>query len=89
MMPAAFDEENGVLDPPPGMSIDIVNCLSVFRGPMADGTPIVVSCYKPTKEEWEEMHRTGRVWLMVMGTTMPPVVVTGHNPFQNGVQAGG
>lgn len=82
MVPAAFDEENGVLDPPKGVSIEEVQCLSVFRGPMADGTPVVISCYKPTSKEWEEMRKTGRVWLLVQGTTMPPVSLTGHNPFQ-------
>lgn len=81
MIATAFDEENSVLDPPPGMTVDDVHCLSVFRGKMENGIPVVVSCWKPDAEEWEEMRRTGRVWLMVMVETMPPVAMVGHNPW--------
>ncbi len=83
MIAAAFDEENGVLDPPPGVELDDCSCLSVFRGDAEDGTPVVISCWKPTPEEWEEMRRTGRVWLTILGHTMPPAAVSGHKPFQS------
>ncbi len=86
VVPTAFDGENDVLGAPPRVSAEDVECLSVFRGPNVDGISVVISCYKPTTEEWEEMKRTGRVWLMVQGHTMPPVALTGHNPF---LQPGG
>jgi hypothetical protein len=79
---SAFDEENGVLHPPPGMSVDDCTVLSVCRTRTQDGTPIVISCWKPTPEEWAEMKRTGRVWLYVWGQTMPPVALSGHDPFK-------
>ena len=53
----------------------------MFRGVNADGVPVVVSCWKPAPEEWEEVQRTGRVWLVVWGGAMPPVCVTGTSPF--------
>lgn len=81
MNTSAFDEENGVLDGPPGMSPDECECLSVYRGKDNDGFDVVISCWKPTPEEWEEMRRTGRVWLVVCGRTMPPVAVLGKSPF--------
>lgn len=81
MLPTSFNEENGVLDAPKGMSPDECEPLSVWRGPMDDGTPVVISCWKPTKEELEEIQRTGRVWIMVMGNTMPPILPVGLNPF--------
>lgn len=82
MIATAFDEENGVLDPPPGVSIDDVHALSVFRGEMSNGTPVIISAWKPTTEEWEEMRRTGRVWVLIQGHTMPPIAVTGIKPFE-------
>jgi hypothetical protein len=82
MIATAFDEETGVLDAPPGMSPEECSMLSVYQGQYPDGTPIVISCWKPTAEEWEEMRQTGRVWVIVCGRTMPPIAVTGHKPFE-------
>lgn len=82
MIATAFDEENDVLDGPKGTTNEEVHPLSVWRGPMKDGTPIVVSCWKPTLEELEEIKRTGRVWIMVMGYTMPPILPLGINPLK-------
>lgn len=82
MIATAFDEENGVLDGPEGTTCDEVHPLSVWRGPMTDGTPVVISCWKPTIEEMEEIKKTGRIWIMVMGYSMPPILPTGTNPFK-------
>ncbi len=81
MEAASFDEANLVLGPPPGMTEEQVGSLSVWRGAYADGRPVVISCFKVTKEELEEINRTGRVWLHVFGVTMPPVWLGGRNPF--------
>jgi hypothetical protein len=79
MIPTAFDEENGVLDAPQGMS----NCepLSVWRGEQ-DDTPMVISCWKLTVEELEEINKTGKVWLWVRGQSMPPVALQTTHPFK-------
>lgn len=85
MIATAFDEETTVLHPPEGMTSDEVFALSVGKGIYVDGNfPVVVSCWKPTAEEWEEMRRTGRVWVAIMGHTMPPVIISGHNPYEQG-----
>lgn len=81
MNATAFNEENAVLDRPTDMSADECDALSVWRGPMENGQHVVISCWKPTKEEWEEMQRTGRIWIIVLGQSMPPIAPTGHNPF--------
>jgi hypothetical protein len=81
MIATAFDEDNCVLGPPPGMTEDQVYSLSVHRGATPDGLPVVVSCWKPTAEELAEIQRTGRVWLVIYGQTMPPVSVEGISPF--------
>lgn len=82
MFPASFDESNLVLDKPDDMTHDQCDPLSVFRGNTNDGLPVVISCWKCTAEELKEIQRTGRVWVMVYGITMPPIAPTGIKPFE-------
>lgn len=81
MIATAFDEENAVLDKPPDWEGDSCECLSVWRGDDSAGNPAVISCWKPTAEEWEEMRRTGRVWIIIHGHSMPPIAPVGISPF--------
>lgn len=81
MEPSSFDEANATLGPPRGMRESAgepggVASLRVWRG---DGR--VVSCWKPTRAEIDEIARTGRVWVQVLGDTMPPMSVEGVSPF--------
>jgi hypothetical protein len=78
---ASFDEANTVLDKPADMTHDQCESASVCRTQYDDGTPVVISCWRVTKEELEEIQRTGRVWLTIVGQTMPPAYVGGANPF--------
>lgn len=71
-----------MLDSPPGMAADDCEPLSIWRGRNADGVPVVISCWKPTDDEWTEMRRTGRVWVVVCGQTMPPIAPMGTSPFR-------
>ena len=84
MFPASFHESNGYLGKPPDMTHDECDALSVWRGDVTvDGggaVPAVVSCWKLTPDELEEVNRTGRVWLYVVGRTMPPVMMAGNKP---------
>lgn len=82
MIATAFDEDNCVLGPPPGVSEDDVFSLSVYRGKTDHNQPVVVSCWKPTPEELAEINRTGRVWLMIFGESMPPAMLEGISPFR-------
>lgn len=88
MIATSFSEENLILDPPPQLREENIECLPVFAGRAEDGTPIVISCWKITAEEMEEMKKTGRVWLMVFGHGMPVVSVVGKNPFRGNVGKG-
>lgn len=83
MFPASFDESNCVLSRPPQMDDEQCAPLSVCRTADTDGQPVVVSCWKCTQEELEEINRTGRVWLMLWGETMPPAAVIGIKPFKD------
>lgn len=84
MYPSGFDESNAILNPPAGMTADEVAALSIFTGQSADGLPVVITCWKPTLEELLEISETGRVWLTVLGETMPPVALDGFSPFKRG-----
>lgn len=82
MEACSFDESNFVLGRPEDLTADQCDPLSVWRGVCSDGVPRVISCFKLTKEELEEVNRTGRVWLFVMGLTMPPVALQTAHPFR-------
>lgn len=82
MLPCNFDESNCVLSAPEGMTAEQVPPLSVCRATMAGNVPVVISCWKPTHDELDEIRRTGRVWLMCVGISQPPVVVMGSSPFE-------
>lgn len=79
--PSSFEESNGVLNVPAGMSEDDCTPLSVCHATGPGGMPMVVSLWKFTAEELEEVKRTGRVWLGIVGATMPPAFVSGFKPI--------
>jgi len=81
MIPCSFDESNVVLDKPDDMDRDQCEALSVWRGRSNDGTPLVISCWKLTRDELEILLATGRVWLTVLGQTRPPVSLSINKPF--------
>ena len=82
MIACSFPQSNHVFDKPENMSYDECDPLCVWVGPTQDNYPVVISCWKLTKEELEEINKTGRVWLTVFGRGMPPVALTVDTPFQ-------
>jgi hypothetical protein len=82
MIPSSFEESTGYLDRPSNMTDDECVPLAVAKCLMGDD-PVVVSCWKISKEEIEEFARTGRIWLVVLGETMPPVILTATKPMTN------
>ena len=82
MIPTGFDESNGYLSAPEGQEAEVAP-LSIWSGVtpvMAEDrngesyesapVPVIYSCWKFTKEELEEVMKTGRIWLGVIGNTM-------------------
>ena len=82
MVPTSFSEANWVLDPPEDLDSETCESLSVMKAETEGGYPIIISCWKLTKEELEWINQTGRVWLTVMGETMPPVELRAACPAQ-------
>lgn len=79
MDPCGFDEANHVLGPPEGLREDQVGSLRCMIGLMGSA-PVIISCFRATPADIAEIQRTGRVWLTVMGTGMPPVIVSSRKP---------
>lgn len=78
---ASFDESNAVLGAPPDMTVDECDALAVLLTKTPEDFPLVISCWKLTAEELAEVNRTGRVWLGILGQTMPPAWIAGVKPF--------
>jgi len=78
MESANFRESNATLEAPPGRTADEIAPLCVH---VSRSTNEVISCWKPTLHELQEISRTGRVWLRIQGQSMPPAYVSGHSPF--------
>lgn len=76
-VPCNFEESNEVIDRPEGLTEEQCGVLSVFKAvDQKTQLPCVVSCWKITQEELDEINRTGRIWLVLYGKTMPPAIVT-------------
>ncbi len=70
-----FPESNSALLAPPGSE-------NVYDLPVHRSEAGVISCWRLTPEEIAEVARTGVVWLHVVGTTHPPLLVRGDRPFE-------
>lgn len=77
---SSFAEANVILSPPEGVTAEECETINVWRG-VCDDHRIVISCWKLTIDELAEVNRTGRLWLGCWGSTMPPVWLSGQNPF--------
>lgn len=71
MQPVSFEESNCVYENVGGISINDIEVSAAFQGHTNDGIPIVVTCWKMTKEELEEFQRTGRIWVLTLGHEIP------------------
>lgn len=86
MLPTSFEESNFVYGKPKGWTDEMCMDLPVWKGdvPIDDvGTtqPSIISCWRLSKEDLEEIQRTGQIWLSITGTGMPPVSLFTENPF--------
>lgn len=84
MIPSSFDEANQVIDKPHDMTRSECGALDTWVGQDTDSNPVVISCWKMTKEELEEVNNTGRVWCFHYGNYLQPHALSGHHPFGEG-----
>ncbi len=81
MQPIDFQQKNFVFKRPDGLTEEECGDLAVFRGNDTKGLPVIISCWKLTEKELEEVKSKGVVWLTVYGTGTPPVYISGETPF--------
>lgn len=67
------------------VNFEDVNC--VFKAPGCGDLPAVktdksiVSCWEMTEKEKEELLKTGKIYLLVMGEIQPPVSLYVDRPY--------
>lgn len=81
MVPTSFLEENVLLGVPPGLSSEQCESITAYQGFQEDGMPVTVTCWKFTKEDLEQLRKTGRLWLVHAGHDVSPIYPTTENPF--------
>lgn len=79
-VPCSFEGEN-LLGKPDSMSVDECEPLPVCVVTYPDGMMGMVSCWKLTHKELEEINKTGRIWLTILGSAHPPVIISGKPEF--------
>lgn len=82
MFPTNFEQSNIVFDRPQNMTDEECEALCCWKGQDTEGNHIVVSCWKVTQEELEEINKTGRVWAYHFGGVLQPHCLSGTNPFE-------
>jgi hypothetical protein len=89
MLPVDFPERNFVYQKPKDWTDEQCSDLPVWKGdaPIDDEgnkAPVIISCWRLSKEDLEETQRTGLIYLSISGAGMPPVALFTENPFNNG-----
>jgi hypothetical protein len=82
MKPIDFEQANMTFMPPKEMTDDQCGAMRVACVADPDGLPCLISCHQPTIEERAAILAGKPVWLWVIGSVMPPVLVTTDNPFR-------
>lgn len=81
MLPTKFPEANFIFTKPEDMTDEQCMDLPVWRGNGADGVPMIISYWKLSYEDLQEINKTGGVWLRIIGSGMPPVALEVECPF--------
>lgn len=76
LTPSTFPESNFTFVKPPDMTEDQCGDLQVVRTRNSDQLPILVSSWRASWRERFSILFRGRVWLTVVGTRQPPVLLS-------------
>lgn len=81
MLPTTFPQSNFVFTKPKDMTDEQCMSLPVCNTKDQEGFPVIISCWKLSKEDLETINKTGEIWLSITGRGMPPVSLFTENPF--------
>ncbi len=79
MTPVSFPQVNALLNAPVGQP-DVAQ-LPVARTCHDDGTPAIISCFELSDDELADLVKTKRLWVGIMGHSMPPIALLTKSPF--------
>jgi len=86
MLATDFPQANDTLNKPSKLSDEQCLSMRVWKGtgPIDDkGTmaPLIISVWKLTREDIEEIKRTGTIYMICASDQQPPVSLVTENPF--------
>lgn len=81
MIPVDFPEANCIFEKPEDMTEEQYEAVPARTCKDSDGFPQVVTCWELSNEEREEVARTGKVYLGVVGGGLPAHWLSVFNPF--------
>jgi len=52
-------------------------------GPVPDSfLPTIITCWKPSPEEIQQIIKTGKIWIWFFSDELPPHSITAFSPFE-------
>ena len=83
MIPSTdFEEANFTFSKPESMTDEECLPLRVFKGKDSLGTPVIISKWSLSREDIDEINKTGCVYLTICSNGMPPVSIQTETPFR-------
>lgn len=77
-----FKEQNLVFRKPNDMTDKQCRSLPVYKGKTDEGYPIIVSCWKLSEEDLEEVKKSGLIYLSMLSEGIQPVALSVASPFK-------
>jgi len=88
MLPTDFPERNKIYKKPESMTDEECMELPVWQGQTfiddekKKSVHIIISCWKLSYEDLQEIQRTGHIWLSIYSSGMPVVSLFTEHPFK-------
>lgn len=87
MLPTNFEQSNKCYTKPEGWTDEQCMDLNTWEGnviidDIGSTAPAIISCWKLSYEDLQEIQKTGVIWLAITGSGMPPVSLFTENPFK-------
>ena len=74
-----FEEQNHTFHKPKEMTDE--ECVSLPCCVLEHPYPQTISCWELTKEEIEQIVKTGKLWVSVFSVPPPPIAILTETPF--------
>lgn len=85
MTPSNFPQATAIIGPPEGMDesqvASIPACRVTLRGGNNDGAEVTVVAWKPDEKEVEQLLNGSLIYLLVMGSGLPPHALSTEFPL--------